>query len=86
MTPASPDLAYPLSYTMRTEVGKGPLELLALRGFVLPTRIFMSKNADAALNAKRSAAAEIDDLPPVPKSVLDAIKRAQEPVPTVPSL
>jgi len=85
LTPASPDLAYPLSYTMRTEVGKGPLELLALRGFVLPTRIFMRKNADAALGAKRSARADIEDLPPVPKAVLDAVKRAQIPLRTVPS-
>jgi len=85
MTPASPDLAYPLSYTMRTEVGKGPLELLALRGFVLPTRIFMGKNADAALGAQRNARAENEDLPPIPQSVLDTIKRAQIPVPTVPS-
>jgi type VI secretion system protein ImpL len=34
---------YPLSYMMRTDVGKGPLELLALRGFVLPKRIFVDK-------------------------------------------
>ncbi len=43
LTPASRDLAYPLSYLMRTDVGKGPLELLALRGFVLPARIFVGK-------------------------------------------
>jgi type VI secretion system protein ImpL len=31
-----------LNYVMRTEIGRGPLELLALRGFVLPQRIFVS--------------------------------------------
>jgi type VI secretion system protein ImpL len=34
LTPASVEFTYPLSYMMRTDVGKGPLELLALRGFV----------------------------------------------------
>jgi type VI secretion system protein ImpL len=35
------ELAYPLSYLLRTEVGQGPLEMLMLRGFVLPSRIFV---------------------------------------------
>jgi type VI secretion system protein ImpL len=39
--PASAELAYPLSYQLRTEVGQGPLEMLMLRGFVLPSRIFV---------------------------------------------
>ena len=43
LVPASTELTYPLSFMMRTDVGKGPLELLALRGFVLPTRIFIGK-------------------------------------------
>jgi type VI secretion system protein ImpL len=39
--PASAELTYPISYQLRTEVGQGPLEMLMLRGFVLPSRIFM---------------------------------------------
>ncbi len=38
--PASADLTYPISYQLRTDVGHGPLELLWLRGFSLPSRIF----------------------------------------------
>ncbi|WP_432258827.1 ImcF-related family protein [Cupriavidus sp. TMH.W2] len=38
--PASAELTYPISYQLRTEVGQGPLEMLMLRGFVLPSRIF----------------------------------------------
>ncbi|WP_323860779.1 ImcF-related family protein [Xenorhabdus szentirmaii] len=32
-----------LSYTLRTEAGAGPLALLKLRNFVLPTKIFLEK-------------------------------------------
>jgi len=45
--PASADLIHPVRYQMRTEVGHGPLELLALRGFVLPSRIFADKRLPA---------------------------------------
>jgi type VI secretion system protein ImpL len=31
----------PLSYVMRTQIGAGPLELLKLRGFRMPERIFV---------------------------------------------
>lgn len=37
--PAPAEAAYPISYQLRTEVGQGPLEMLMLRGFVLPLRI-----------------------------------------------
>ncbi|MBP0629587.1 ImcF-related family protein [Cupriavidus sp. AcVe19-1a] len=37
------EMTYPISYQLRTEVGQGPLELLGLRGFVLPSRIFTGK-------------------------------------------
>ena len=43
LAPPPQDMRYPLSYVMRTEAGQGPLELLALRGFVLPTRIFAAR-------------------------------------------
>ncbi|WP_019448885.1 ImcF-related family protein [Cupriavidus sp. BIS7] len=45
--PVPSDMVYPVSYQMRTELGHGPLELLALRGFVLPSRIFADKRPAA---------------------------------------
>jgi type VI secretion system protein ImpL len=41
--PPPADMVYPLKYLMRTDVGQGPLELLALRGFILPSRIFLGR-------------------------------------------
>ncbi|WP_420997244.1 ImcF-related family protein [Cupriavidus sp. 30B13] len=41
--PPQTEMAYPIRYQMRTEVGQGPLEMLALRGFVLPSRIFVGR-------------------------------------------
>jgi type VI secretion system protein ImpL len=41
--PPPADMVYPLRYLMRTEVGQGPLEMLALRDFVMPSRIFMGR-------------------------------------------
>ncbi len=43
--PAPADMTYPISYQLRTDIGHGPLELLWLRGFVLPSRIFVGKDA-----------------------------------------
>ncbi len=40
----------PLNYTLRTEAGEGPLALLKLRNFVLPTQIF---SVDAAGSVQR---------------------------------
>jgi type VI secretion system protein ImpL len=87
LRPASADLAYPLSYMMRTEVGQGPLELLALRGFVLPARIFMNAGpgtvvaADGSTtgNATRSTTPAVPtaDFPPVPQALLDGLKQAR---------
>ncbi|MGP8441326.1 type VI secretion IcmF C-terminal domain-containing protein [Burkholderia vietnamiensis] len=37
----------PLSYVMRTQIGAGPLELLKLRGFRMPERIFIVGKAGA---------------------------------------
>ncbi|GAB3626075.1 type VI secretion protein VasK [Pandoraea terrae] len=45
--PAPETLTYPLRYLMRTDVGRGPLDLLALRGFVLPQRVFMDRTPGA---------------------------------------
>lgn len=41
MEPAPVEVTYPIRYLMRTELGHGPLELLSLRNFVLPSRIFL---------------------------------------------
>ncbi|WP_244306078.1 ImcF-related family protein [Paraburkholderia lacunae] len=41
-----PDAA-PLRYLLRTQVGAGPLDLLKLRGFTMPERIFMVSKAGA---------------------------------------
>ncbi|MEX3937449.1 ImcF-related family protein [Paraburkholderia phymatum] len=65
-----------LSYTMRTDVGKGPLDLLALRGFALPSRIFMTRSPGTTTNTARD-----NSPPPLPKAALDAGKRAAMPLP-----
>jgi len=75
LTPASSNLTYPLSYVMRTDVGKGPLELLALKGFTLPDRMFIDKPAHGA-NIRTSASP-----PPLPKAARDAAKHAVTPLP-----
>ncbi|NUA26473.1 ImcF-related family protein [Cupriavidus basilensis] len=49
--PVAADVTYPVRYLMRTEVGQGPLEMLVLRGFVLPTRIFVGREPQAAARA-----------------------------------
>ena len=46
--PVMADLTYPVRYLTRTEVGQGPLEMLALRGFVLPSRIFVGREPRVA--------------------------------------
>ncbi|MGF6898848.1 ImcF-related family protein [Paraburkholderia sp. GAS348] len=80
LTPTSADLPYPLSYMMRTDAGKGPLELLALRGFVLPPRIFVARNPGAARAAAKPNA-RADGPPPLPRAMLDAAKHAETPLP-----
>jgi type VI secretion system protein ImpL len=77
LTAAPANLTYPLSYLMRTDVGKGPLELLALKGFVLPNRMFIDKPARVA-NISTSASP-----PPLPKAAREAAKQAVTPLPDV---
>jgi type VI secretion system protein ImpL len=77
LTAAAANLTYPLSYLMRTDVGKGPLELLALKGFVMPNRMFIDKPARAA-NTSTSASP-----PPLPKAAREAAKHAVTPLPDV---
>jgi type VI secretion system protein ImpL len=74
LTVASANLTYPLSYFMRTDVGKGPLELLALRGLTLPSRMFI--DIPRAANTDRSA-----NPPPLPKAAREAAKHAATPLP-----
>ncbi len=54
-TPVSAAMAYPIRYQMRTEAGHGPLELLALRGFVLPSRIFADSGRHSLAQASAMA-------------------------------
>lgn len=49
MAPATLELMYPLSYVMRTEAGRGPLEMLSLRDFALPSRIFVIASRSAVV-------------------------------------
>jgi type VI secretion system protein ImpL len=77
LTAAPAHLTYPLSYLMRTDVGKGPLELLALKGFVLPNRMFIDKPARVADNSTSASP------PPLPKAAREAAKHAVTPLPDV---
>ncbi|KWH63615.1 ImcF-related family protein [Burkholderia anthina] len=76
LTPAPSSLTYPLTFLMRTDVGKGPLDLLALRGFVLPSRIFVPQ-AGAARAGARAAAVP----PPLPPGALAAGRHAVASIP-----
>ncbi len=53
--PPPAEVTYPLSYQMRTEAGQGPLEMLWLRGFVLPTRIFAGREPQDVARAAQAA-------------------------------
>lgn len=59
MTPAPQNVVYPIRYLMRTEVGAGPLELLALRGFVLPQQIFLSPGG-SSVSARPARSANLE--------------------------
>jgi len=73
--PAPGSDTHALGYIMRTDVGKGPLELLALKGFVLPSRIFMTRAPGGSSIARDNAP------PPLPKAAIEAAKRAAMPLP-----
>ncbi|CAB3751483.1 ImcF-related family protein [Paraburkholderia solisilvae] len=66
---------HPITYVMRTDAGKGPLELLALRGFTMPTRIF------APAPTPTSAAMKSAGPPPLPASAIAAARHAAVPLP-----
>jgi type VI secretion system protein ImpL len=74
LTAAPANMTYPLGYFMRVEVGKGPLELLALRGFKLPRRMFIEK--PRVMLPSNGA-----NPPPLPKAAREAARQAVTPLP-----
>ena len=54
-----------------TDVGKGPLELLELRGFALPSRAFVKR--ETPVNNARTT----DGPPPLPKAAIEAARKAE---------
>ncbi|WP_153074107.1 ImcF-related family protein [Paraburkholderia bonniea] len=80
---AAPEvLTYPVRYQMRTEAGQGPLELLALRGFVLPQRIFIEPGGKAPAGTRQTARSNTrPPLPPLPQAALEAARHAVVPLP-----
>ncbi|WP_175946507.1 ImcF-related family protein [Burkholderia pyrrocinia] len=65
----------PLRVQLRSEAGAGPLDVLQLRHFTLPTRIFVTSAAKAG--PKLSAV----NPPPLPASMIEAAKHAAMPLP-----
>ncbi|KVX96618.1 ImcF-related family protein [Burkholderia ubonensis] len=68
-------LGLPLRVQLRSEAGAGPLDVLQLRHFTLPTRIFVTGAAKAG--PKLSAISP----PPLPPSAIAAAKHAAMPLP-----
>ena len=64
------NVTHPLTYVMRTDSGKGPLELLALRGFSMPTKIFLPAAASGVGVMKNAGP------PPLPASAVAAARHA----------
>ncbi|WP_322092182.1 type VI secretion IcmF C-terminal domain-containing protein [Paraburkholderia bannensis] len=71
LAPAPAEFTHPVHYIMRTDVGRGPLELLALRGFELPSRIFFDRAVPTV-----KAASPMSGPPPLPKAAIAAAKQA----------
>jgi type VI secretion system protein ImpL len=65
----------PLRVQLRSEAGAGPLDVLQLRHFTLPTRIFVTGAVKAG--PKLSAV----NPPPLPASMIEAAKHAAMPLP-----
>ncbi|MGZ2749426.1 ImcF-related family protein [Burkholderia stagnalis] len=65
----------PLKVQLRSEAGAGPLDVLQLRNFTLPTRIFLTGSVKPG--PKLSAA----NPPPLPASMIEAAKHAAVPLP-----
>ncbi len=80
LTPPPKTFTHPITCVMRTDAGKGPLELLALRGFTMPSRIFAPAPGPAVIKHTGP--------PPLPASVVTVAQHAAVPLPrgTVPEV
>ncbi|TDV25391.1 type VI secretion system protein ImpL [Paraburkholderia caballeronis] len=76
LVPVPSSMTHPLRYLIRTDVGRGPLELLALRGFTLPSRIFIDSTVKFAGQSAPPGP------PPLPKAAREAAKHAAISLPT----
>ncbi|EDT43671.1 ImcF-related family protein [Burkholderia ambifaria] len=65
----------PLRVQLRSEAGAGPLDVLQLRHFALPARVFVTAAANAGARASASGP------PPLPMSAIEAAKHAAVPLP-----
>ncbi|KVV19880.1 type VI secretion protein VasK [Burkholderia multivorans] len=68
-------LGLPLRVQLRSEAGAGPLDVLQLRRFTLPGRIFVTGGAKAGPKLPAISA------PPLPASAIAAAKHAEMPLP-----
>lgn len=68
LAPAPSDMTHPLRYLIHTDVGQGPMELLALRGFVLPSRIFVDRSSPVVRQPEPKGP------PPLPRAAIAAAK------------
>lgn len=66
----------PLKVQLRSEAGAGPLDLLALRHFSLPQRIFLN---DASRGSQKQA---FTGPPPLPAAMLESARLADVPLPS----
>jgi type VI secretion system protein ImpL len=64
-----------LQVQLRSEMGAGPLDVLKLRNFALPSRIFLRSDA-----VGRTTNAGLNP-PPLPSTAIDAAKNAATPLP-----
>ncbi|HDR9271644.1 TPA: type VI secretion protein VasK [Burkholderia vietnamiensis] len=65
----------PLKVQLRSEAGAGPLDVLQLRNFTLPARVFLTGSAKSG--PKLSGASP----PPLPRSMIEAATHAAVPLP-----
>ncbi|WP_414448223.1 ImcF-related family protein [Burkholderia sp. 22PA0099] len=73
----STSLGMPLRVQLRSEAGAGPLDVLQLRHFTLPARIFVTGAAAGKSGPKLSAV----NPPPLPAFMVEAAKQAAMPLP-----
>ncbi|CAG4895300.1 ImcF-related family protein [Paraburkholderia gardini] len=77
-------LGVPLSVQMRSEAGAGPLDVLALRHFTLPARIFVATSAKTSqqqTSPKGTSSGASVSPPPLPPAAIAAAKHATMPLP-----